>query len=52
MWLFWSASGATLQLPELHQAELHDPLTGERRVLQQATGLSVNAKPTLQMLVW
>lgn len=52
LWLFWSASGATLQLPELPQAELHDPLTGEQQVLQQTTGLSVKAKPTLQMLVW
>ena len=52
LWLFWSASGATLQLPELSQAELHDPLTGEQQTLQQSTGLNVKAKPTLQMLVW
>ncbi len=52
LWLFWSASGATLQLPELSQAELHDPLTGEQQTRQQSTGLNVKAKPTLQMLVW
>lgn len=52
LWLFWSASGATLQLPEQTQAELYDPQTGEQQVLQQTTGLSVKAKPTLQMLVW
>jgi hypothetical protein len=50
--MFWSASGATLQLPELTQAELHDPLTGQQQTLQGANGLSVQAKPGLQMLVW
>lgn len=52
LWLFWSASGATLHLPELSQAELHDPLTGEQQMLQQDSGISVKAKPSLQLLVW
>jgi hypothetical protein len=50
--MFWSASGATLQLPELTKAELHDPLSGEQQTLQGQAGLSVKAKPGLQMLVW
>lgn len=52
LWMFWSASGATLQLPELTTAELHDPLSGEQQTLQGEAGLSVKAKPGLQMLVW
>lgn len=52
LWMFWSASGAMLQLPELTQAELFDPLTGQQQTLQGANGLSVQAKPGLQMLVW
>jgi beta-xylosidase len=52
LWLFWSASAAELQLPGITSAELHDPLSGTRRHLEDSSGLRFTAKPSLQMLVW
>lgn len=52
LWLFWSASAGRLQLPGLSHAELHDPLSGQRQILTGDSTLELQAKPTLQMLVW
>lgn len=52
VWLFWSASAATLHLPQVSSAELHDPLTGEQRRLSAGDGVRLQAKPGLQMLLW
>ncbi len=52
LWLFWSASGAEVQLTGVTRATLHDPLTGKKQTLEDANGLRFQAKPSLQMLVW
>jgi beta-xylosidase len=52
LWLFWSASGASLHLPGVANAELHDPLNGKQRTLTGAGGVKLKAKPSLQILVW
>ncbi len=52
VWMFWSASGASLQVPGLNAATLHDPLTGTRTELSGQAGLSVPLKTSLQLLVW
>lgn len=52
LWLFWSASGAEVQLTGVTRAILHDPLTGKKQTLEDANGLRFQAKPSLQMLVW
>lgn len=52
LWLFWSASGAELHLPNVTKAVVHDPLSGAQKDLQSDQGIRVKASPTLQMLVW
>lgn len=52
VWLFWSASSAPLQLPQVGAAELYDPLSGSQTSLSEASGIQLQAKPSLQMLVW
>jgi len=52
LWMFWSASGAALHLPNVNRAELHDPLSGKSQQLQAADGIRPKAKASLQMLVW
>ena len=53
VWMFWSAKGKQLHLPNVRQATLHDPLTGQKSALQaNENGLSVPLKPSLQLLVW
>lgn len=52
LWMFWSPSGAELHLPSIARAELHDPLTGKRQMLETEGGVRLQAKPTLQMMVW
>ncbi|OHC26437.1 MAG: beta-xylosidase [Pseudomonadales bacterium RIFCSPLOWO2_12_59_9] len=52
LWLFWSASGASLHLPQVQQAELYDPLSGTSRQLKAADGIRPQALASLQMLVW
>lgn len=52
VWMFWSASGASLQVPGLNAAALHDPLSGSRTDLSAQQGISVPLKPSLQLLVW
>ncbi|TCQ83933.1 beta-xylosidase [Pseudomonas sp. JUb52] len=52
VWLFWSAGQERLQLPQITQATLHDPLTGESHELNDSSGIAVQAKASLQMLTW
>lgn len=53
LWMFWSASGKSVNMPGVSNAELHDPLTGEVRILgSEAVGLTVPLKTSLQLLVW
>ncbi|WAJ40103.1 cellulase family glycosylhydrolase [Pseudomonas sp. GOM7] len=52
VWLFWSESSAPLHLPQISAAELHDPLAGNQTALSEAGGIRLQAKPSLQMLVW
>ena len=52
LWLFWSASGAEVHLPNVTKAVVHDPLSGAQKDLQSDQGIRVKASPTLQMLVW
>ena len=52
LWLFWSASGAELHLPNVTKAAVHDPLSGAQKDVQSDQGIRVKASPTLQMLVW
>ena len=52
LWLFWSASGAEVHLPNVTKAVVHDPLSGARKDVQSDQGIRVKASPTLQMLVW
>ena len=52
LWLFWSASGAEVQLTDVTRAVLHDPLTGDKQILEDPNGLRFKGKPSLQMLVW
>ena len=52
LWLFWSASGAELHLPNVTKAVVHDPLSGAQKDLQSDQGIRVKASPTLQVLVW
>ncbi|SDZ57919.1 beta-xylosidase [Pseudomonas sp. NFIX28] len=50
--MFWSAKGGTIRLPQVRQAELHDPLSGTRASLDAADGIQPAVKPSLQILVW
>ncbi|AJO80714.1 beta-galactosidase [Pseudomonas sp. MRSN 12121] len=50
--MFWSAKGGTIRLPQVHQAELYDPLTGGRESLSAADGIQPAVKSSLQILVW
>lgn len=52
VWLFWSASGAPLHLPQVTDADLHDPLDGSHIGLNAADGVRLQGKPSLQMLLW
>lgn len=52
LWMFWSASSASLHLPEVKQAQLYDPLSGKQRSVHAEDGVRLNAAPGLQMLVW
>ncbi|MEN5089809.1 cellulase family glycosylhydrolase [Pseudomonas protegens] len=52
VWMFWSASGASLQIPGLNAAALYDPLAATRTDLSGQQGLSVPLKTSLQLLVW
>ncbi len=52
LWMFWSAKSASLHLPDVRQAQLHDPMTGKKQELQADDGVRLNAAPGLQMLVW
>lgn len=52
VWMFWSASGSSLQVPGLNAATLHDPLAGTRTDLSGQQGLNVPLKTSLQLLVW
>ncbi|MGC5701056.1 cellulase family glycosylhydrolase [Pseudomonas sp. NFXW11] len=52
VWMFWSASGSSLQIPALSAATLHDPLAGTQTALSGAQGISVPLKTSLQLLVW
>ncbi|MBT2374728.1 beta-galactosidase [Pseudomonas fluorescens] len=50
--MYWSADGTNITLPEVHSAELIDPLTGVRQTLDDGNGIRPPVKPTLQILVW
>ncbi|CAI9007954.1 polysaccharide biosynthesis protein PslG [Pseudomonas chlororaphis] len=50
--MFWSAKGGTIKLPQVHQAELYDPLSGTRASLDAADGIQPAVKSSLQILVW
>jgi polysaccharide biosynthesis protein PslG len=52
LWLYWAGGDATLHLPDVTEAELHDPLSGKRSVLKSADGIRPPATSHLQMLVW
>ncbi|NBF10443.1 cellulase family glycosylhydrolase [Pseudomonas sp. Fl4BN1] len=52
VWMFWSASGSSLQVPGLNAAVLHDPLAGTQTNLSGPQGLSVPLKTSLQLLEW
>jgi len=50
--MLWSASGTALQLPGIKSAALLDPLAGTRTVLTEDQGITVQLKPSLQILIW
>jgi len=50
--MYWSADGSSVTLPEVHNAELIDPLTGASQTLEDANGIRPPVKPTLQILLW
>jgi len=50
--MYWSADGNSITLPEVHNAELIDPLTGAKQTLEDANGIRPPVKPTLQILLW
>ncbi|AZD24562.1 MULTISPECIES: beta-xylosidase [Pseudomonas] len=50
--MFWSAKGDTIRLPQVHQAELYDPLSGTRASLEATDGIQPAVKSSLQILVW
>lgn len=50
--MYWSANGTSITLPEVHNAELIDPLTGARQTFDDGNGIRPPVKPTLQILVW
>nr|WP_224771055.1 cellulase family glycosylhydrolase [Pseudomonas sp. FEN] len=52
VWMFWSASGQSLQLPGVTQATLFDPLAGSHTNLSDGTAITVPLKTSLQLLVW
>lgn len=52
LWLYWADDDTTLHLPEVTEAELHDPLSGKRSVLKAADGIRPPVTSHLQMLVW
>lgn len=52
VWLFWAAGGGELNLPQVNQGTLHDPLTGKVTPLSDSGGIDVPVLPSLQMLVW
>ncbi|WP_397448339.1 beta-xylosidase [Pseudomonas sp. NA-150] len=52
LWLYWSAEGTSLTLPDIKQATLFDPLTGTQLSLQSDNGIQPSVKPTLQIVVW
>ncbi|QXI31433.1 beta-galactosidase [Pseudomonas vanderleydeniana] len=52
VWMFWSATGSSLQLPGVTQAALYDPLAGSRTDLSDAKAVTVPLKTSLQLLVW
>ncbi|UZE27460.1 beta-galactosidase [Pseudomonas asplenii] len=52
VWMFWSASGRSLQLPGVTKAALFDPLSGSRTDLSDAQAVTVPLKTSLQLLVW
>ncbi|MGV8918838.1 MAG: beta-galactosidase [Pseudomonas sp.] len=52
LWMYWSAEGISLDLPDIKQATLYDPLSGNQVNLQSDSGIQPRVKPTLQVLVW
>ncbi len=52
LWQFWAAEEGEVRLPGLRNAVLYDPLSGQSQKLEQADGLSIPVKSSLQMLVW
>lgn len=52
VWMFWSASGQSLQLPGVTRATLFDPLSGTQTNLSDSTAITVPLKTSLQLLVW
>ncbi|MCV4281903.1 cellulase family glycosylhydrolase [Pseudomonas capsici] len=50
--MFWSATGTTLNFPQIHEGIVHDPLTGTQTPLSGSQGISLALKPTLQILEW
>ena len=50
--MFWSATGTTLNFPQIHEGIVHDPLTGTHIPLSGSQGISLALKPTLQILEW
>ncbi|RMQ50142.1 Glycoside hydrolase protein [Pseudomonas cichorii] len=50
--MFWSASGSTLNFPQINEGIVHDPLTGSRIPLSGSQGISLALKPSLQILEW
>lgn len=52
LWMFWSAHGGSVRLPDVHDATLHDPLSGQTTPLRAADGVTVPVKSGLQLLLW
>ncbi|KTB71447.1 MULTISPECIES: cellulase family glycosylhydrolase [Pseudomonas] len=50
--MFWSATGTSLNFPNITDAVVHDPLSGSRTPLSASQGVTLLLKPTLQILEW
>ncbi|MDO7926199.1 cellulase family glycosylhydrolase [Pseudomonas sp. KFB-139] len=50
--MFWSATGTTLNFPQIHEGIVHDPLAGTQTPLSGSQGISLALKPSLQILEW
>ena len=52
LWMFWAEKGGEVELKDLPQGLLHDPLTGRETAVKAGESVKVKVKPSLQILSW